>query len=181
MCALALSGSECLLEARVCSKCTGKSARLVFVLLFWLRTSSTEATDLQFVCLPAHCHAALHRSDCAQLCHDSYSYHSPRCPLFSIPIARILQLYFRCLAVERRVEVVELRVLLGPVGNRRRNLHNLLHGVVGCLLVSRYPLAVNLHSDWSCSCHWYNRCCMTYSVKMSRCLSIVGTRYSILK
>lgn len=151
VCVCTRSGSVCLLEARVYSKCTAKK-HLVFVLLFWLMTSSNKATDLQSVCLPAHCHAAWHRSDRAHLCHDSYSYHSPRCPLFSIPIAPMLQLDYRGLAVERRVEMVERRVLVGPLEAHHRILRNLLHGVVGYLLTSRY-LLVDLHSGWSCSCH----------------------------
>lgn len=128
-----------------------------------LMLSSKAATNLQFVCLPVRCHAALHRSAHGRLYHDSYLCHSRRHPLFSVRKGPTFQLSCQRLAVERRVEVVERRVLLGPRERRHRSLHNLLRGVVGYLLPSRYPLA-NLHSDWSCSCHWCSRCYMTWYV-----------------
>lgn len=157
-------GSICLLKIEVHFNWIAELHRAL-LLLFPSMSSSKAATDLQSVYLLVHCRAALHRSDHAHLCHDSYLYHNPRCPLFWIQITLIPRLNYRRLAVERRVEVVELRFLLGPRERRHKMLHNLLHDVVGCLLRSRYPL-VNLHSDWSCSCHWCSRCYMTYSVKI---------------
>ena len=136
-----------------------------FLLLFWLMCSGETATNLQSVCLLVHCHAALHRSDHGHLCHDSYLYHNRRYPFVSIPIAWILRLNCQRLAVEMRVEVIVIRVLSGPTRHCQRTLHNLLRGVVGCLLTNRCHL-VNLHSDWFCSCHWCSRCYMTYSVKI---------------
>lgn len=135
----------------------------VLLLLFSLMSSGKAATNLQSVCFPVHCHAALHRSDRAHLCRDSCLYHSRRHPSFSIRKAPIFRLNYQRLAFEMRVEVVELRVLLGRRERHHRSLHNLLPGVVGYLLPSHYPL-VNLHSDWSCSCHWCSRCYMTWYV-----------------
>ena len=99
------------------------------------------------------------------LYHDSYLYHNYRHPLFWIPIAPIDQQNDWCLAVERRVEVVELQVLLGRRQCCQRIPHNLLLDVAGCLLKSRCPLAI-LHSGWSCRYHWCSHCYMTYSVKI---------------
>lgn len=135
------------------------------LLFFCFMSNGKAATDLQSVCLLVHCHAALHRFDHAHLCHDSYSYHSRRYPWFSIPRASILRLHYQCLAVERRVEVVELRVRPGLTEHHRRILRNLRHVAVGCLLMRRYPL-VNLRSDWSCSCRWCSHCYTTYSFEI---------------